>query len=313
MALEIEGVPVRGNVALKSFTTLKVGGPAELFAVANTADELAALAQFSQERGKPFTVVGGGSNLLPSDRGVAGLTILNRSARIDLYGDEIVADAGAPFQEVFLKAAQAGLNGLQFAVGIPGSLGGALVSNAGAYRSNISALVIEIEIVENGKRQWVPADWMKFEYRNSILRKPGAPKVAMIRVRMKLVPGDRKKIYDDAREWQRQRIRKQPPMASAGSFFKNVEDPAFALTVVGLPDALREAGVVPAGYLIEGTGLKGHRLGGAMLGKRHANFILNTGGATAWEIWSLAQYAKTMVQAKYGVELEEEVLRIGNW
>ena len=122
-----------------------------------------------------------------------------------------------------------------------------------------------------------------------------------------------KKIYGDAREYQRQRIGKQPPNPSAGSFFKNVVDSELAREIPGLTPGMREAGVVPAGFLIEHAGLKGFRIGGAMLGVRHANFILNVGGATARDIRSVAEFAKQAVQKRFGVELQEEVLYVGDW
>jgi UDP-N-acetylmuramate dehydrogenase len=125
--------------------------------------------------------------------------------------------------------------------------------------------------------------------------------------------GGAKAIYDEAREYQRQRISKQPPPASAGSFFKNVQHPELAETLPGLSDGMRKAGVVPAGFLIEAAGLKGFRLGGAMLGSKHANFILNVGKASAFEIRRLADHAKTVVLEKFGIQLEEEVLYLGNW
>jgi UDP-N-acetylmuramate dehydrogenase len=125
---------------------------------------------------------------------------------------------------------------------------------------------------------------------------------------MQLRGGDSKKIYDDAREYQRQRIAKQPPPASAGSFFKNVDDRALAESLEALPPPLKEKGVVPSGYLIEAVGLKGHRLGGAILGPLHANFIVNIGGATATNIRDLAELAKRAVFEEFGVRMEEEVL-----
>lgn len=317
MALEtnlLADLGFRQNVALAPFTTLGAGGPAEWFIEARDVDELAKVVSTCHSNDIPVTIIGGGSNTLPSDKGVRGAVIQNATSEIVVEEDgQMVADCGAWLQDVFLKAAQSGLGGLEYSVGIPGSIGGALVSNAGAYRSNISQIVTAVEIVERGRRRWVDPSWMQFSYRDSIFRGPNPPKAVMLRVRLQLKARPAKEIYDEAREYQRQRISKQPPGASAGSFFKNVEDAAFAQTVVGLPDGLRAAGVVPAGYLIDAVGLKGHQLGGASLGTRHANFILNLRGATAWEIWALAQYAKTMVHARFGVTLEEEVLRIGQW
>ena len=242
------------------------------------------------------------------------MVVLNQARRIEVHEDgTIEADAGCGFQELFLKTAQAGLKGLSFAVGIPGTVGGALVSNAGAYRSCISDFLTQIEVVFDGKRQWVEPVFMEFSYRDSILRRPEPPALALVKLRFKMEPGDPKAIYDDARDYQRQRISKQPPPASAGSFFKNVNDKALAQTLAKLPPALREAGVVPSGYLIEHSGLMGTRVGGAVLSGRHGNFILNVGGASATDIRNLAEIAKTKVLEKFGVLIEEEVLYLGDW
>lgn len=252
--------------------------------------------------------------MLPSDKGLPGLVILNQARRIAVARTgEVLADTGCTFQELMLKAAQAGLRGLEYAVGIPGSLGGALVSNAGAYRSSVDEFITRLEVVEDGVRKWVGPEAMKFDYRDSVLRSPEPPKLVVLRVEMKLPQGDQKAIYDEAREYQRQRISKQPPPASAGSFFKNVLNAELAETLPGLTAGMRKNGVVPAGFLIEGAGLKGFRMGGAMQGERHANFILNVGNATASDIRRLAEYTKGVVLEKFGVEIEEEVLYLGDW
>jgi UDP-N-acetylmuramate dehydrogenase len=305
---------MQSNVSLKPFTTLKAGGSAEWFSAARSADGLAELAAEAQTQRKRTTILGWGSNVLPSDDGVPGLTVLNLARRIAVARTgEVMADTGCGFQELFLKTAQANLRGLEFAVGIPGTLGGALVSNAGAYRSCVSEFLTRLEVVSEGKREWVEPDWMQFSYRDSRLRRPDAPQAVVVRVAMKLPTGDPKQIYDEAREYQRQRIGKQPPSPSAGSFFKNVNDKALAQSLPSLPEVLQQKGIVPAGYLIEAAGLKGYRSGGAMLGQRHANFILNVGNAKAFEIRGLALFAKRVVRDKFGVELEEEVLYLGDW
>lgn len=305
---------ILNGVSLRPFTTLRAGGSAESLAMARTADDLALLAAEAHRKGERATVLGWGSNVLPSDDGVRGLTIVNltRSLRVARTG-EVIADSGVGFQEVFIKTAQAGLHGLEFGVGIPGTLGGALVSNAGAYRSCVSEFLTRLEIVIDGERKWVDPSWMEFSYRDSVLRRSSAPNAVVLRIEMKLPVGDPKRIYDEAREYQRQRIGKQPPSPSAGSFFKNVQDHDLAANLPGLTDGMRKAGVVPAGFLIEAVGLKGYRLGGAALGRRHANFIVNIGGATATEIRRLALHAKHTVAARFGVELEEEVLYLGDW
>lgn len=299
---------------LRSLTTLRAGGSAEYFAVAESSDELAEIALYAQGEGIHTTVLGAGSNVLPSDAGVPGLTLFNRARSIEITEDgHVRADCGATFQDLFLKTAQASLHGFEFAVGIPGTLGGALVSNAGAYRSNVSEFLTALDIVYEGERQKVGPEFMQFSYRDSILRRSDPPQCAMLVAEFSLPSGDPKTIYDEAREYQRQRIGKQPAPASAGSFFKNVNDKKLAESLDNLSEGLKNAGVVPSGYLIEAVGLRGYSYQGAMIARRHANFVLNTGGATATAIRDLATHAKRLVNEQFGVELEEEVLYLGDW
>lgn len=306
--------PTLASEPLKPFTTLRAGGPAERLTVCRTIDDCAAVALHCQKSGINAVWLGMGSNVLPSDTGVPGLVAIQAARHIEVKADgTVLASAGAALQEVFLKTAQRGLKGLQFAVGIPGTVGGALVSNAGAYRSNISDHLKAIEIVFEGERRWVEPSFLQFAYRDSILRRPNAPSIVLLAARFELSKGNPKAIYDEARDYQRQRISKQPPQASAGSFFKNVNDNELAGRLEGLPEQLRRAGVVPSGYLIEAVGLKGYRLGGAVLGPKHANFIVNVGDASATEIRHLAEHAKAKVLERFGVLLEEEVLYLGDW
>ncbi|MCE9557713.1 MAG: UDP-N-acetylmuramate dehydrogenase [Armatimonadetes bacterium] len=302
------------NESLSPYCSLKAGGTAEWFYRAFHADELAEVAIYAQQNGHTLTVIGGGSNLLPSDAGVPGIVAVNQSRGIWMSRTgEVIAETGVWFQELFLKTAQCGFGGLEYAVGIPGSVGGALVSNAGAYRSNISEHLVELEVVQDGERKWVSPDIMEFSYRDSILRSPTPPALVVLRIKIQLPARPQKEIFDEARDYQRQRIGKQPPPASAGSFFKNINDHELAQSLSNLPERLKSAGVVPAGYLLENAGMAGFRLGGAMLATRHANFMLNVGGATATEIRSLAKYARDRVFAQYGRDLEEEVLYLGDW
>ncbi|CAN1520141.1 MurB UDP-N-acetylmuramate dehydrogenase [Fimbriimonadaceae bacterium] len=302
------------NVSLKPYVTLRAGGSAERFVTARDRDELAMHALIAQAEGWPISVLGWGSNMLPSDDGVPGIVIRNLARTFQDDGTGSVwVETGFGYQDLFLKTVQLGYRGLEFAVGIPGSIGGALVSNAGAYRSNISEFVRELDVVWNGKREVVGADWMGFKYRDSVLRTGEVTNAVVLAIRMELPRGPRKAAYDEAREYQRQRISKQPPSPSAGSFFKNVTDLSLATTLDDLPGPLKEKGIIPAGFLIERAGLKGFRIGGAAVGKRHANFILNINGATATEIRLVAEHVKHAIRSKYGVLLEEEVLFAGDW
>jgi len=304
----------RSQVSLRTYTTLKAGGNAEWFAVARNVDELAQAAVLAHQEGMRCHPLGWGSNLLPSDHGVPGLCVANHARNIEFTGDGgLLVDTGAAYQDLFLAATQRGWGGLEYAVGIPGTVGGALVSNAGAYRSNISEIVTEVEVVHDGERRWEPASFLEFRYRDSILRRPNPPAITVLRIRCQLKARPALDIYNDAREYQRQRIGKQPPMASAGSFFKNVEEKSLAESLETLPAGLKAAGAVPAGYLIEQVGLKGARYQGAMLGARHANFLLNVGKASASSLRRLAEHAQALVHDRFGVMLEPEVLYFGDW
>ncbi len=292
-------------------TTLRVGGTADAYYRAADSDELAEVAGLAQRESVPYEVLGLGSNVLLSDRGVRGL-VLHFTCSAMSIGPTTVVDCGASFQDLFLATAQAGLSGLEFAVGIPGTVGGALVSNAGAYRANIEDLIESIEVVEGGERKTVEPQWMEFSYRDSCLRK-GTKSGLLLQVTLRLTQDNPKAIYDRARDFQLQRRLKQPPGPSAGSFFKNVYDDPLLERLPDLPAHLLEARVVPAGYLIAAAGLKGTRVGGAAIAHRHANFLMNLHGATAADIRSLADLVKKRVAAEFGVLLEEEVLYFGDW
>lgn len=303
---------VRHEEPLWRYTTLRVGGPAALYFRATEADDLAEAAAAAQRTEMPYFLLGGGSNVCISDRGVRGLVLHNLCSHCTV-GPITHVEAGYIFMTLFLKTAQAGLSGLEFAVGIPGSVGGALVSNAGAYRQNICDLVTEIEVVEEGVRKQVGPEWMEFSYRDSRLRRPGGAPATLVAVTLKLEPKPRVEIMARARENQRQRIFKQPWYPSAGSFFKNVTDRALAERLPDLPAPMREAGVVPAGFLSAACGCKRIAVGGAQISRRHANFVVNRGGATATDIRRLTEEVKRRVRERFGVALEEEVLYVGDW
>lgn len=302
------------DASLSKYCLLRVGGRAERLIEAHMHSHLVSAARDLQVLREKVTILGWGSNILPSDAGISGAVLVNKAREISvLPGGVMEADSGAGFQDLFLKSAQAGLSGLEFAVGIPGTLGGALVSNAGAYRNNISDRVVAVEWVRNGVCEWVDPSEIEFSYRDSILRRPNPPAIVLTRVRLQLEPRDRSEIYNLAREFQRQRISKQPPQASVGSFFKNVLDADLARELPTLPDGLKEAGVIPAGYLLEQVGMKGKSAGGAKFSERHANFLVNLGWATATSLRSLAEHAKRLTRSRFGVELEEEALYLGDW
>jgi UDP-N-acetylmuramate dehydrogenase len=299
------------GVSLRSLTTLRVGGAADYYYRATTAEELAQVSAAAQKLAVPYSVLGLGSNVLISDAGVRGLVIHAACSRMRV-GPLTTVECGAPLQDLFLAAAQAGLTGLEFAVGIPGTVGGALVSNAGAYQASIGGLVETVDVSEGGRRRTVGPEWMEFSYRDSCLRQ-GKREAVLLAVALNLRPGRPADIYALARECQSRRRPVQPPGPSAGSFFKNVSDAGLVARLPGLREDLREAEVVPAGYLIMEAGLKGATEGGAVVSRKHANFLMNRGDATAADLRRLASRVKRVVVDRFGVTLQEEVLYFGDW
>lgn len=302
---------VRG-VPLAPLTTLQVGGPAEFYLTVQTDDELAEAVALAQHHDIPWFVLGGGSNVCVADAGIRGLVIHNRAQNIS-FNETVRVSSGHNLIRLFLRTMCQGLGGLEFAVGIPGTVGGALVSNAGAYRRSIGPLVRSLIVVEAGELRRVPAAWMDFGYRDSRLRRSASHTDCLVAVELELRPRPKGEILQEARQYQHNRIHRQPWQPSAGSFFKNVYDHDLAERITGLPSELREAGVVPAGYLSAACGCKGLRIGGAEVSVRHANFIVNRGGASASDVRAVADLVKQRVAGRFGVLLEEEVLYVGAW
>ena len=294
-------------------TTLRVGGPARFFWPVTSVDRLARALPALYQTGFPYLLIGHGSNLLMSDRGFDGLVIQNRckEARV---GQTTYAECGVSFGSLFNQTARAGLSGLEWAIGIPGTVGGALVSNAGAYRGNIGPLVRRVRACHEGVVGNFGPEWLDFSYRDSRLRHENPPRTVVLDIDLALEPGGEPEgIVARAKQYQAERRAKQPLLPSAGSFFKNVNDHTLALSLPGLPETLRRAGVVPAGFLNMEAGCKSWTEGGAMVADKHANFLVNAGGATATDFRRLADRVKARVHERFGVTLEEEVLSVGDW
>lgn len=300
------------NESMSRHTTLKVGGPAQWFWSAQDVNQLSNILSICTNRSIPYLFVGHGSNLLMSDAGYAGLIIKNRCKNTTI-GRVTAAESGVSFGSLYLQTARAGYSGLEWAIGIPGTVGGALVSNAGAYRGNIGPLVRSLRVFTEGSDLTVGPEWMEFSYRDSRLRRYGVGRDVILSCELNLNPADPLAIQATANVYKAERRVKQPVFPSAGSFFKNVNNREFAESLSGLPPRLREAGVVPAGFLIEICGLKGFRVGGAGVSIEHANFLINAVNASASDIRDLASIVKARVFDKFGVEIEEEVLYVGDW
>ncbi|MDE2126942.1 MAG: UDP-N-acetylmuramate dehydrogenase [Armatimonadetes bacterium] len=314
----VRNLPLRLRSVLRAgepmcrHTSLRVGGPADWFAEVDDSNILAELVQTAQSARLPYFLLGEGTNICVSDRGVRGLVIHNRCHSLDL-GRRCTVETGHNLMRLFLLAMRAELSGLEYAVGIPGSVGGALASNAGAYQAQICDLVEEVEVVDEGLRQWRPAAWMEFRYRDSRLRRSAAERPVVLSARMRLLPSTHKAIREKARKLQTQRILSQPWESSAGSFFKNSVNHALAQTVPNIRPEARAADKVPTAALSEACGMKGFRFGGAAISARHANFIVNCGGATAGDVRTVADTLKRRVLEQFGLALEEEVMYVGDW
>lgn len=284
---------LRWQEPLSAHTTLKVGGPADLMVFPETIEEIQQLVRTCREDGIPYMVIGLGSNLLVRDKGFRGVVIkighsLNGSY---ISGNEIMAEAGIRLSELSKKAAAHGLSGLEFAEGIPGSVGGAVVMNAGAYGGEMSQVISAVSALDgSGNLCTFSPEEMAFGYRSSIFQKGDWIVVSAV---MKLSPGNREEIVAKMQEYARLRREKQPlDMPSAGSIFK------------------RPPGVY-VGPLLEKMGLKGFKIGDAQVSTKHAGFIVNCGQATAQDIIDLIRYIQKRALEEHNIVLEPEVRIVG--
>jgi UDP-N-acetylmuramate dehydrogenase len=284
---------VRQHEPLAEHTTWKIGGPADLFLVPETADGLSAAITLLNRHGVPWCVLGRGSNTLVTDKGVRGAVIKLGSGfdYVRFEGHTAVAGAAYSFIKLSVMAGKAGLTGLEYAGGIPGTVGGAVYMNAGAHGSDVSRIFQSADIVwEDGTKSTLEAKDMAFGYRHSILQERRG---IVTEARFRLAPGDRKEIAAAMATYKDRRLRTQPlQMACAGSVFRNPPGDH-------------------AARLIEAAGLKGTRIGGAEVSTLHANFIINHGGATAEDVLALMRHIQRTVEEKFGVRLVPEVLLIG--
>ncbi len=285
---------VRRDEPLAPYTTLRVGGPADLLAAASGAEALRRAVRLAWERDAPCRVLGGGSNVLVGEAGVRGLVVLNRSGEVRFAGAHVQAESGASLAALARRCIAQGLAGLEWAVGIPGTVGGAVVGNAGAWGGDVASVLHEAHILgPEGEVEVWPAARFEYGYRSSALkRQRGQRQAIVLRAEFALREEPRERIEQRAAEIAARRRAAQPPGATCGSIFKNPPGDY-------------------AGRLIEAAGLKGERRGGAEISAHHANFIVNRGGATAADVWALIRLARQRVRERFGVELELEIELVG--
>ena len=280
---------------MKNHTTFRIGGPADALALPKTPEEVAEVVRFCHEHAQPYYVLGNGSNLLVSDEGYRGLVLqLYRNFNdIQVNGETITVQSGAMLAAVARTAYQTGLTGLEFASGIPGTIGGAVVMNAGAYGGEMKNVLKEVTVLtKEGEVLVIPAKALELGYRTSVIPKKGWIVLGAV---LQLKKGDQEQILARMEELKEQRITKQPlDLPSAGSTFKRPEG-------------------YFAGKLIMDAGLRGFTVGGAQVSEKHCGFVVNRGNATAADVWKLICEVKRRVKEMTGVELEPEVKLLGDF
>lgn len=290
-----EQVEILEAEPMKNHTTFRIGGPADALALPKTPEEVAEVVRFCHEHAQPYYVLGNGSNLLVSDEGYRGIVLqLYRNFNdIQVNGEMITVQSGAMLAAVARTAYQNGLTGLEFASGIPGTIGGAVVMNAGAYGGEMKHVLREVTVLtKEGEVLAIPAKALELGYRTSVIPKNGWIVLGAV---LQLKKGDPEQILARMEELKEQRITKQPlDLPSAGSTFKRPEG-------------------YFAGKLIMDAGLRGFTVGGAQVSEKHCGFVVNRGNATAADVWELICEVKRRVKEMTGVELEPEVKLLGDF
>lgn len=286
---------VKRNEILAPYTYFRIGGPADLFVTVKSAQELKEIILLAESSEVPWFILGGGSNILVGDLGFRGLVIKNEADAVSVNGGELTAESGITMSKLAAFANESGLSGLQMFMSVPGTLGGAIYNNS-HYRPDrgefIGNLVESVEILYKGRQVTVDRDWFMFGYDYSRLQdEPGV----VLRVKFKLKKADPEKLKASSMELLRDRNSRQPiGQLSCGCMFKN-------------PSGFS------AGELIDRAGMKGKRVGGAVVSEKHANFIVNTGGAKAGEVLELMDLIKKTVKTKSGIDLEPEIFMVGEF
>jgi len=296
------GAEARCNEPMADHTTMRIGGPADVYVPVYDVSELVGAVRVARMAGLRYFLLGEGANLLVSDAGIRGIVIENRAQHMVVHclenGISVYAESGAPLAEVARYCTRQGIGGLEWAVDIPGSIGGAVVGNAGAYGGRMSDVVQSISVLtRQNEVVTLTAQEIGFGYRTSRLKVEGIgseDRTVVLGVEMLLPWGVREELEQQAAQYTKRRWDRQPPEPSAGSIFKRTAD-------------------YPAGYLIEQAGLKGLQLGQAQISPRHANVIVNLGGARAQDVKTLMDIARTMVRERFGQILEPEIEMVGEW
>lgn len=303
---------LKKDVSLADCTTFKIGGRARYFLSVNNPEEMTRAALSAKKCRLPLLILGGGSNLLISEKGWPGIAIKNQIAKIQLLKKDVLfGGAGANLSRVVKASADNSLKGLEWAAGIPGTLGGAIVGNAGAFGSSMQTVVKSVEALDlkTGEIRTFSRKDCLFGYRNSIFKKN--KNLIVLAGHLQLKQGDKEEIKKKIQEYLAYRHARHPKEPSAGSIFKNVDLSGLEKDFFNrFPDSrkLVRDNQLPSAYLIDQAGLKGRTMGGAKVSELHSNFIINTGKATSQDVKSLIKAVKKQVKEKFGVAIEEEII-----
>lgn len=280
---------------MKQHTTFKIGGPADYFLVPETGEEVGEIIKICRKTDTPYFILGNGSNLLVGDGGYRGavIQVYRNMSAVTVEGTTITAQAGALLSAVAAAAKNASLTGFEFAGGIPGTVGGAAVMNAGAYGGEMKDVLVEVTVMDaEGKIFAISAEKLELGYRTSVIKKAG---YIVQEAKIRLKEGDQEAIRERMKELTIQRTTKQPlEYPSAGSTFKRPEG-------------------YFAGKLVMDSGLRGYQVGGARISEKHCGFVINAGDATAKDVRTLMDNVRDIVYEKYGVTLEPEVKFLGEF
>jgi len=282
---------IKVNEPMSEYTSFKIGGPADFLYVADQKEDIIKAVRVAHEANLDYFILGNGSNLLVSDKGIRGMVVKIENVKCKIENVKLVVGAGVLLAEVVRQAVDAGLTGLEFAIGIPGSFGGAVAGNAGAWQQAIGDKITRVHVLSaEVEDKWVDKSECGFDYRQSRFKMCGE---IILEAELELEIGEVREIREKMKDYFEKRSA-QPKEPSAGSVFINPKPQA-------------------AGTLIDSCGLKGYRIGGAQISPLHANFIVNTGNATCQDVLELIAIAKEKVREKYGIVLIEEVKIIGEY
>jgi UDP-N-acetylmuramate dehydrogenase len=303
------------NVLLKDYTTYKIGGPAKYFFVAKTKEELSDALKIGKEFKLPIFILGGGSNLLVSERGFKGLVIKVDISGMEFDGEKITAGAGTDLTKLAYFSAEKGLSGLEWSAGIPGTLGGAIYGHAQAFGTKISEAVELVQALDlkTLKIREFSKEQCKFSVKNSLFKK--TKNFVIVSAILDFKKSDSAEIKNKIKEFLEYRKARHPiNFASAGSTFVNPEVKIKNKKLLDkFPELVEfnEKGVIHVGYLVSKSGLTGKKIGKAQISEKHSNFIVNIGGAKSKDVIALMNLAKKKVKKVFGVSLETEVQFVG--